>query len=202
MSTFNPTADTYLASLGSADTNFDTAGLSIGKAYVKSGGPQKLRMLMKFDISSETGLTPNGASLQAYCYFDTTTLTDTIATYRCKRAWVENQVTWNVYSTGNAWETAGGSGANDVDYTIGPGNGAFATAIDTWATIASGAGFLAIVQDAIDNRAGILNIWCYAAAEASPNENNANRYRDSEYGSVLPVLTLTYPTAGRRVFIC
>jgi hypothetical protein len=41
----------------------------------------------------------------------------TLQMYRVKRAWVENQATWNVYSTGNNWQTAGCEGANDREAT-------------------------------------------------------------------------------------
>lgn len=38
--------------------------------------------------------------------------------YRVLRNWVENQVTWNEWSTGNAWTTAGcGSAGNDYNNT-------------------------------------------------------------------------------------
>src|SRR5512147_1903202 len=36
-----------------------------------------------------------------------------IGVYRLKREWVEDQVTWNIYSTGNSWATAGGFGSDD-----------------------------------------------------------------------------------------
>ena len=31
----------------------------------------------------------------------------TLNIYKCLKAWVENEATWNVYSTGNSWDTAG-----------------------------------------------------------------------------------------------
>ncbi len=33
--------------------------------------------------------------------------------YRCLRNWVETQATWNEFSTGNSWATAGGRGTGD-----------------------------------------------------------------------------------------
>lgn len=35
--------------------------------------------------------------------------------YRLKRVWVEAESSWNNYSTGNAWQTAGAGGANDAE---------------------------------------------------------------------------------------
>jgi hypothetical protein len=48
---------------------------------------------------------------------DYATTSETISVYRVKRAWVGAQATWNIYSTGNNWQTAGGTGANDYDST-------------------------------------------------------------------------------------
>ncbi|MES2635839.1 MAG: hypothetical protein V4605_00840, partial [Pseudomonadota bacterium] len=41
----------------------------------------------------------------------------TISVYRSLRNVVQNQVTWNAYSTGNNWTTPGGLGASDTDLT-------------------------------------------------------------------------------------
>ena len=38
-----------------------------------------------------------------------------VEVYRCTRAWVEGQATWNVYSSGNSWATAGGRGTGDSE---------------------------------------------------------------------------------------
>ena len=37
--------------------------------------------------------------------------------YRLKRAWIESQETWNIWSTGNNWQTAGGFGSDDCEQT-------------------------------------------------------------------------------------
>jgi hypothetical protein len=49
--------------------------------------------------------------------------------FRQKRAWVETQATWNIYSTGNNWSTAGGFHVDDCEQTD-IGNRAF-TATET-----------------------------------------------------------------------
>lgn len=41
----------------------------------------------------------------------------TIKIYRLKRAWVKNQVTWNIWKTGSNWSAAGGFGADDCEQT-------------------------------------------------------------------------------------
>lgn len=37
----------------------------------------------------------------------------TLSVYRALRAWVEDQATWNLYSTGNSWGTAGADAVTD-----------------------------------------------------------------------------------------
>ena len=49
-----------------------------------------------------------------------------------KRDWVEAQVTWNIYSTGNSWQTAGATGANDYDSSA-VGSGSFANTDSAYA---------------------------------------------------------------------
>jgi len=39
----------------------------------------------------------------------------TVRVYPLRRDWVESEATWNIYSTGNNWDTAGAAGANDYD---------------------------------------------------------------------------------------
>lgn len=36
-----------------------------------------------------------------------------IKAYTCKRAWVEDEITWNEYASGSSWETSGALGSND-----------------------------------------------------------------------------------------
>lgn len=44
--------------------------------------------------------------------------THTLSAYRQLRNFVENQATWNIFATGNNWQTAGGLGADDRSGTL------------------------------------------------------------------------------------
>ncbi len=198
--TYAPTADTYIFS-GAPDTAYDTAGLDVGKSYNKISCPHKSRILINFDVSSLPGETVSVATLNLYCYFDTASVTDTMYAYRCKRAWTEGG-TWNKYGGTNSWQEAGGKGADDIAAGLGYATRASATT-DTWATVTSG--LAALVQDAIDNRSGILSLLIYAVGDGSPNENNKNTFRDSEYATagLRPYLDVTLAGgARRRIMIC
>lgn len=74
------------------------------------------RSLIKYDLS---GLPDNAiiesAVLKLRIGTDLSDNARTFRIYKVKRPWVVNQATWNVYSTGNPWQTAGGFGADDVD---------------------------------------------------------------------------------------
>lgn len=103
-----------------ATTNYDTGGdaetLCAGEANNASN--RILRTLIKFDLST----IPENAEilssiLSLYATIDLSSNARTFRVYPLKRAWVANQATWNIYSTGNNWQTAGGFGANDCTQT-------------------------------------------------------------------------------------
>lgn len=99
--------DTFMSS-GNATTNYGSANyLSIGHDAAPAG-LGVARTLIKFDLS---GIPPNervvSATLSLWVSLDNSSNARTISVYRVLRAWVEGQATWNVYSTGNNWGTAG-----------------------------------------------------------------------------------------------
>lgn len=74
-----------------------------------NGGAGRDRSLLKFDLSSiPSNATILSATLRVYDqglnYSDNIRI---MSVYRVLRAWVAAQSTWNNYSTGNAWGTAG-----------------------------------------------------------------------------------------------
>lgn len=76
------------------------------------------RSLIKFDISSiPSNYVSATATLSLYIALDRSGNARTFRLYRLKRNWVESQVTWVRYSTGNNWQTAGAFGALDCEQT-------------------------------------------------------------------------------------
>lgn len=108
--------DTFIQS-NAATTNRGTAtGLEIGE---NSGITKAVsRALIKFDLSPipSTAII-SSATLTITPESDRSNNARTLSVYRQKRAWVETEATWNIYSTGNNWQTAGGFGANDCEQT-------------------------------------------------------------------------------------
>lgn len=109
-----PSSDTYINSQA-ATTNSDTeTDLIIDNSWGTSSFTRFI--LMTFDISSLTGKNIGSAVLSLFRTNTGTSNATTVSVVKCLRAYVANQVTWNVYSTGNNWTTAGaGSGGNDRD---------------------------------------------------------------------------------------
>lgn len=110
----------------------------------------------------------------------------TINCHKCTRTFVENQVTWNSYSTGNAWTTGGG------DYE--------AAVIDT-ASNAGGLHEFIIRGTGSDNPLTTLT-WGDAVGfvlrDPSPSGNNYNDYHSKESltPSKKPYLEITYTPSG------
>jgi pimeloyl-ACP methyl ester carboxylesterase len=76
------------------------------------------RSAIKFNLSGiAAGSTIISATLSLYCHAEFSSNARTLRVYRLKRAWVETQATWNIYSTGNSWSTAGGFHSDDCEQT-------------------------------------------------------------------------------------
>ena len=112
--TLNPTDYTGYINSASSSTNFNATNLTLGERNEQSN--QKKRPLLQYDLSSiPAGSTINSATLRLYMITDFSDNARTARVYRVKRDWVGTEVTWNEYSSGNSWQTAGGLGPNDVD---------------------------------------------------------------------------------------
>lgn len=102
----------------SPTSNYDFAPqLDVGEY---NAGSEKRRSLVGFTIPKRIkGCEVVSATFRIY--LSTSALSSnnrTIRAYRVKRAWVENQCTWNIYATGNNWGTAGCSNTtSDRDST-------------------------------------------------------------------------------------
>ena len=160
--TFTPTQDGYIKGNPEAakTTNFGSeiflqTGEEVDDLLVKIG---LYRSHLEFDVSSLTGLTLVSAVLRVYLRVPTPAGGDLNATcQRNKRAWVEAQQTWNIYSTGNNWQTAGAGGANDVGTPSDTFTSPPSTASVGWYTL-DGLDLLATVNDAITNWSNIVKI--------------------------------------------
>lgn len=78
----------------------------------------KYRTLIKFDLSTlPANSIISSAIFSWYVTNDFATNARTHRLYRVKRAWLETQATWNIWTTGNNWSTAGAFHVDDCEQT-------------------------------------------------------------------------------------
>src|SRR3990172_4020184 len=98
---------------GSPDTNFGSATfLRLGMSIEDYS---TYRAFIKFDLSTlPDNATISSAKMSLFLQANEIGgYARTYRVYRQKRAWTEAGVTWNKYDGTNAWQSAGGFGADD-----------------------------------------------------------------------------------------
>lgn len=109
--------DTYI-NANAVSTNFGTASvISVGE---DSTTVDRYRTLIKFDLSNiPVNARIISATLSLRVAVDRSTNARDYKVWRLLKNWIEGQATWNIYSTGNNWDTAGaGNTASDHDGSI------------------------------------------------------------------------------------
>lgn len=82
------------------------------------GGANVNRTLIRFDLSSlPDDALVSSAVLSLYCNNDQSANARDFKVYRCRRVWVEDEATWNIWSAGNNWGAAGGFDPTDTEQT-------------------------------------------------------------------------------------
>lgn len=183
--------DTWIETTN-ADTNYgNDANLFIGDEAT-----DKKRIIIEFPLRQ---MRP-GVTVTTGTQLDLTVLTNPGSTMtNCNLArlwrydWVPGEATWNVFTEGAGWETAGG------DYSA---TDAMTFNIATSGNISiSGSSFEALVQDALDKRASRLLLILYGpAADANECEIASGQSADVTQAPALTVVTtetdLGYPLPG------
>jgi hypothetical protein len=189
--TLNPSAD---ASINSATptTNAGTGSqLTIGERNDESSAVR--RSLLKFDLSGiPVNAVVSDAMLRLYVTADRSSNARTFRVYRLKRAWVEDQVTWNIYSTGNNWQTAGGFGANDCEQTgIGSRAMSASETLDAYKEFSlTPSAVQEMISGAFANNGFLV--------KADTESDDAYIFNSREAASNRPELVITYTVGGRQ----
>jgi hypothetical protein len=163
-----------------------------------NGGPEIIRALHKFDVSSiDSGdiVSDSTLSLHENDAGDTAGVGSwAMNQHRLLRDWVETQSTWNIYSTGNNWGTAGASNSTDRSATIsaavtldGTSGGAF---VD-WNAAQLTTDVQNFLNGAVSNYGWIM---VAPTAELQSGGNSYNAFRSSDYGTAgeRPKLTVVH----------
>lgn len=167
---------------GSATTNYGSA-TTLGVDGDDGNGVDK-SVLVKWDISNiPAGKTVSSVSLT----FQVVNASgDSYQVYEVKRNWNESQTTWNIFSSGNNWQTAGALGANDRGSSIlGTAGPAPAGAY----TITLNAAGIALIQNWVNNPAANFGLII-----ASPTSADGLDFSSSEAATASdrPKLTVVY----------
>lgn len=116
-----PSADNWMDS-GAATTNNGSSNvLAVGE---QNGATRTHRALIKYDLSSiPASANVTSATLTLTVAANNSVNARTIHMYRVLRAWVGSESTWNIYSTGNNWGTAGCSNTTSDRESASAGSG-------------------------------------------------------------------------------
>jgi hypothetical protein len=192
------TEDTQIKE-GSATTNFAT---TTPLEVTHFGAGDWSRMLLRF-----TGLSgiPAGSTVLTVVpsiYHQNTSGDDNtviFSIYKSLRNWVLTQATWNIYSTGNNWTTAGGMGSGDAAGTASANANSLATGGSAgYIDFASTAQLVADVQSWVDGSQN--NGWIIDRSDAGgqPGDSKFTQITSEEgTDGQRPYITVTYtPPAG------
>jgi hypothetical protein len=180
-------ADAYI-NKNSADSNYSTGVNRIGVASV---GSTHYRGLYQWDVSSiDAGVTVSASSITIYCSSATdNTKTSYVKVYRLLRSWVEAQVTWNSYSSGNSWGEAGAFGSTDCEQAE----------IGSFDALDVGSYQFSITASKVQEWiSGSLANNGLLMKDQESLSNSYKRYdsKESATESYRPVLSVTYSAAG------
>ena len=177
------------------DTNYGT-GTSIGIGE-NNTATQRRRTLIKFDISSiPSNAIVSSAKLYLRINLNRSSNARDFKMYRVLRDWVESEMTWNDWSTGNAWTTGGcGSDGNDADLTNVWATTSY-TASESVGTVKEYDIDTDLIEGFID---GTYNNYGWVLL--SPEESN-DLYNHDSAGSATaanrPKLVITYTVPGEE----
>ncbi len=162
-----------VGTLGTADTLFHT--------------------VLSFDLSAiPSGATINSASLSLYETTDAGSVSSAVQfdLHELTQSFVESQVTWDDYSTGNPWATAGGDYSATVlsSITVNPNT---SSGVQTFATSGD---FTTVVQSALDGSESLELLLKLNDTDEAGSSRYLFRFRTEDYGTVAdrPLLTVDY----------
>lgn len=189
----NPSEDVYITSSASADTNFNGGGL------VLVDKPDKRRyILLKYDLSSLSGVSKVYTSTMEFTVETTSESSTYFYVLQGLRNFDETTATWNIYSTGNSWTTAGArSDGNDVngDYTDPANDPDLLAYHQNPTTYSEGTVIRFTSKDALttliqNNLGGTIYLYIYGYAD----NFRTSRFYDTESADSTkwPVLRITY----------
>jgi hypothetical protein len=193
-STYAGNDDTYINS-AAATTNYGSGS----ELRCNWGTANQRKTLIKFgglsSITAPVTVTAVSLTMHSASY---AAPTQTLALHRVLRNWVENEATYTIYSTGNAWGTLG-MAQDDAD-AVSVASGSFAGITDPNGdkVLTGTAGMIADVQGWINGTYSNYG-WVMRATTEDTGSTSTRWWVPSENGTAAnrPVLEVTYTEGGR-----
>jgi hypothetical protein len=170
----------------SPTTNYGTnAELSLGR----SAAGQIRRSLIRFPALPLGVTAVANGKLYLYSSSELLGVARDVNVYRCIRNWVENQATWNVYSTGNNWGTSGADNATDYQSSsLGSATVSATIAANAEVQISLNDALLLAYLQALTTYQGGFELRMYEAGTDSWNPHS----NDAVTSTYRPKLTFDY----------
>ena len=187
--TYSGTADAFLRE-NAATTNSNTITLKISKYDVGIHEHSLLKFTGLSNIPAAAIIT--NATLYLYVQ-DQAAAAHTAAVRRLLRNWVETEATWNIYSTGNNWATAGGRGAGTDRVDAASASLNMPAATDVWTSVSS-AGLIADVQGFVNGT--YPNYGWHLERSSAANDLKWNEFDSSaSTDTIRPYLEVVYQSS-------
>jgi hypothetical protein len=186
------TVNTYQPNEAAAIDNYLHTSVDVGPTdttiRVGHSGSTKNRIVMVWDISDiPSDATVTAASMVLTEETDEVTETMTVRTYRITETSVVEDCDWTNYEGSNAWATEGGDYSTSITST---------TTTDGGNLTVNDAGFVSLVQDAIDDRSGNLRIIMISQEDLDDDNSGTQRMRYNTSGAFpsgnRPSLSVTF----------
>lgn len=196
---FGASGNNYMRSWIPDAVGLDTT-MQVGDDSV--GDPNQARQLVIFDLSSiDSGAIISDATMSLWEYLASGSGSWDVHVQKLRRAFVEDEATWNIYSTGNSWSTAGAADTDDDIYSTKSitlsMDGTAASAFVEWTS----AQFIADVQDFVDGSLTNYGWRMQSDGEACGACQKYNKFRSRSYATVddRPILSVTYSTPSAAI---
>lgn len=175
--------DAHLSQANAA-TNYAAAMALLIDGDDPGGSNQDKRSLFQWNVSSIPSAKTVTAASVTFNVTDVSTQAYQI--YQLKRAWTETGSTWNAFSSGNAWQTAGADGANDrTTVSLGAVTGSALGSL----TVSLNAAGIALVQGWVNGSVSNQGFIVLNAANTNGLDLSSS---EASTASLRPKLTVTY----------
>lgn len=186
--TYSGSIDTYIQESSPTTNDGNSPAMDIS---MYAGGDHKHGLLAFTGLSNVVGPVTVDPSSSIQVRVNFVSAAQTMMAYRLKRPWVELQATWNIYSTGNNWATAGGIGAADIDVACAS---VVCDTSDAYVSL-TGTDMAAVMQGWVNGtfpNYGLLLM----RSDGSNDGKILLLFSSEEDNGYRPILTLNYSTGG------